>query len=88
MQGCRAEVAQTLVNLEALEKRVGVVEDVLVHVGVREVGADIQKMNEEISANSGELGGNNSQAARIGFRGGKGPSSVAHNKSGVDYKED
>ena len=34
MQNCRTEVAQTLVNLEALEKRVGVVEDVLVHAGL------------------------------------------------------
>ena len=50
MQNCRTEVAQTLVNLEALEKRVGVVEDVLVHFGLREVRADIQKTNEEISA--------------------------------------
>ena len=40
---------QTLVNLEALEKRVGVAEDVLVHAGLREVRADIQKANKEIS---------------------------------------
>ena len=43
MQNCHTEVAQNLVNLESLEKRVGVVEDVLVHVGLREVRADIQK---------------------------------------------
>ena len=49
MQNCCIEVAQTLVNLEAVEKRVGVVEDVLVHAGLREVRADIQKTNEEIS---------------------------------------
>ena len=34
MQSCRTEVAQTLANLEALEKRVGVVEDVLVHARI------------------------------------------------------
>ena len=50
MQNCRTEVAQTLVNLETLEKRVGVVEDAFVHAGLREVRADIQKRNEEISA--------------------------------------
>ena len=43
MQNCRIEVAQTLVSLEALEKRVGVVEDVLVHAGLREVRANIKK---------------------------------------------
>ena len=31
MQSCRTKVAQTLATLEALEKRVGVAEDVLVH---------------------------------------------------------
>ena len=50
MQNCRTEVAQTLVNLETLEKHVGVVEEVLVHAGLKEVRADIQKTNEEISA--------------------------------------
>ena len=40
---------QTLANLEAFEKRVCVAEDVLVHVGLREVRADIQKTDEEIS---------------------------------------
>ena len=30
MQNCHTEVAQLLVNMEALEKRVGMVEDVLV----------------------------------------------------------
>ena len=35
MQSCRIEVAQTLANLEALEKRVGVAEDVLVQVGLK-----------------------------------------------------
>ena len=49
MKNCHTEAAQTLVNLEALEKCVGVVEDVLVHVGLREVRADIQKTNEEKS---------------------------------------
>ena len=49
MQNCRTEVAQTFVNLEALEKRVGVVEDVLVHAGLREVRANINKTNEEVS---------------------------------------
>ena len=34
MQNCRTEVAQTFVNLEALEKPVGVMEDVLVHAGL------------------------------------------------------
>ena len=49
MQSCRTEVAQTLANLETLEKRVGVAEDVLVHAELREVRTDIQKTNEEIS---------------------------------------
>ena len=53
MQNCCTKVAQTLANLEALEKRVGVVEDVLVHVGLREVRANIQKTNEKISTNRG-----------------------------------
>ena len=43
IQNCHTEVAQTLVNLEALEKRVGMVEDVLVHARLREVRANIQK---------------------------------------------
>ena len=43
MQSCCTKVAQTVTNLEALEKRVGVAEDVLVHAGLREVRADIQK---------------------------------------------
>ena len=34
MQSCHTEVAQTLVNLEALEKHVGVAEDVLVDAGL------------------------------------------------------
>ena len=49
MQNCRTEVAQTFVNLEALEKRVVMVEDVLVHAGLREVRADINKTNEKVS---------------------------------------
>ena len=49
MQSCRTEVVQTLANLEALERRVCVAEDVLVHVGLREVRADIEKTDEEIS---------------------------------------
>ena len=49
MQSCRTEVVQTLANLEALEKRVGVAEDVLVHAGLRGVRVDIQKTNEAIS---------------------------------------
>ena len=49
MQSCRTEVVQTLANLEALERRVGVAEDVLVHAGLWEVKADLQKMNKEIS---------------------------------------
>ena len=72
MQNCRAEVAQTLVNLETLEKRVGVVEDVLVHAGLREVRADIQKTNEEISAIRGnweaaivKLQGSNSEVEKV-----------------------
>ena len=64
MQNCHIEVAQTLVNLEALEKRVGVVEDVLVHAGLREVRADIQKTNEEISTIRG-----NWEAATIKLQG-------------------
>ena len=88
MQSCRTEVAQTLANLEGLEKRAGMAEDVLVHAGLREVRAYIQKTNEEISTIRGNWGGSNTQAARIGFRGGKCPSSIASNKSGVDYKDD
>ena len=53
MQNCCTEVAQTLVNLEALEKRVGVATNVLVHARLREVRADIQKTNEEISTIQG-----------------------------------
>ena len=45
MQSCHTEVVQTLSNLEALEKRVCMAEDVLVHAGLREVRADIQKTN-------------------------------------------
>ena len=64
MQNCRTEVAQTLVNQEALEKRVGVVEDVLVHARLREVRADIQKTNEEISTIRG-----NWEAATVKLQG-------------------
>ena len=93
LEGCNAEflhteVAQTLANLEALEKRVGVVEDVLVHAGLREVRADIQKMNEEISTIRGNWEAATIKLQGVGFRGGKGPSSAASNKSGVDYKDD
>ena len=49
MQSCCTEVVQTLANLEAIEKRVDVAKDVLVHARLREVRADIQKMNEEMS---------------------------------------
>ena len=44
MQSCYTEVAQVLAKLEALEKRVGVAEDVLVHARLREVRADIKKL--------------------------------------------
>ena len=64
MQSCRTEVAQTLANMEALEKRVGVVEDVLVHARLREVRADIQKTNEEISTIQG-----NWEAATVKLQG-------------------
>ena len=47
MQSCHTEVAQTLANLEALERRVGVAEGVLVHARLREVRVDLQKTNEE-----------------------------------------
>ena len=43
IQSCGTEVVQILAKLEALERRVGVAEDVLVHAGLREVRADIQK---------------------------------------------
>ena len=56
MQNYRTEVAQTFVNLEALEKRVGVVEDVLVHAGLCEVRADIKQTNEDISTIWGNWG--------------------------------
>ena len=49
MQSCCTEVVQTLANLEALEGHVGMAEDVLVHAGLREVWADLQKTNEGIS---------------------------------------
>ena len=64
MQSCRTEVEQTLANLEALEKRVGMVEDVLVHARLREVRVDIPKTNEEISAIRG-----NWEAATIKLQG-------------------
>ena len=53
MQSCCTKVVETLATLEALEKRVGVAKDVLVHAGLREVRADIQKTNEEISTIQG-----------------------------------
>ena len=55
---------QTLINLEALEKRVGVVEDVLVHIGLREVRADIQITNKQISTIRG-----NWEAATVKLQG-------------------
>ena len=64
MQNCRTEVAQTFINLEALEKGVGVMEDVLVHVGLREVRADINKTNEEVSTIRG-----NWEAATVKLQG-------------------
>ena len=64
MQSCRTEVAQTLANLEALEKHVSVAEDVLVHARLREVRAEIQKTNEEISTIRG-----NWEAATIKLQG-------------------
>ena len=57
-------MAQTLVNLEALDKRVGVVEDVLVHAGLQEVRADIRKINEEVSTIRG-----NWEAATVKLQG-------------------
>ena len=64
MQSCHTKVAQILANLEALEKRVGVAEDVLVHARLREVRADIQKPNEEISTIRG-----NWEAATVKLQG-------------------
>ena len=55
---------QTLANLEALEKHVRVVDDVLVHTELRKVRADIQKTNEEISTIQG-----NWEAATIKLQG-------------------
>ena len=87
MQNCHTEVAQTFVNLEALEKRVGVVEYVLVHAGLREVRADINKTNEEVSTIRG-----NWEAAIVKLH--ELDSEVVNvcsgtsNKSGVDYKDD
>ena len=86
MQSCRTEVAQTLANLKALEKHVGVAEDVLVHAGLREVRAEIQKTNEEISTIRGNWEAAIVKAARIGFRGGKCPSSVAGNNQELTTK--
>ena len=64
MQSCCTKAAQTLANLEALQKRVGVVEDVLVHARLREVRADIQKTNEGISIVQG-----NWEAATVKLQG-------------------
>ena len=50
--------------MEALEKRVGVAEDVLVHAGLREVRADIQRTNEKISTIRG-----NWEAATVKLQG-------------------
>ena len=49
MHNFRTKVVQTLANQEALERSVGVGEDVLVYVGLTEVRADLHKTNEEIS---------------------------------------
>ena len=49
IQNYRTEAAHTSANCEALEKRVTMTEDILVHARLREVRADIQKTNEEIS---------------------------------------
>ena len=43
MQNYHTEVAQTSANWEALEKRVAMTEDILVHAELREVRADFEK---------------------------------------------
>ena len=48
MQNYRTEVAQTSTNWEALEKRVAMTEDILVHAGLREIKTEIQEVNEKM----------------------------------------
>ena len=48
MQNCRTEVAQSIANLEALEKRVAMVKEVLVHLGLRKVRTEVQRINKKI----------------------------------------
>ena len=72
MQSCRTEVAQTLANLEALEKCVGVAKDLLVHVGLTEVRADIQKRMRRYLLFQ-RIGKQQLSSYKDGFRGGKCP---------------
>ena len=85
MQSCRTEVVQVLAKLEALEKHMGVAEDVLVHARLREVRADIQKTNEEISTVQG-FGRQQQSSYKDWIQRWKCPSSETNNKSRVDYK--
>ena len=48
LQNYRSEVAQTSAKLEALEKCVAVMEDVLVHAGLWELRTELQGTKEEI----------------------------------------
>ena len=49
MQNDCTKATHTSTNWEALEKRVAVTKDILVHARFREVRADVQKTNEEMS---------------------------------------
>ena len=50
------KVAQTSTNLEALEKCMALMEDVLVHAGLWEIRTKMQGMNEEICTPRGKWG--------------------------------
>ena len=54
MQNCHTEAAQILVNLEILDKRVAMAEDVLLHVGLREVRDELSEINEKIVTIQGQ----------------------------------
>ena len=48
VERCHTSIAQSTTNFEALEKRVAVVEEVLVQSGWREMRTELQTMNEKI----------------------------------------
>ena len=48
VERCRTSIAQSIANFEALEKRVAMVEHVLVQSGWREMRTKLQTMNQKI----------------------------------------